>query len=247
MFFTNWETPSDSEHPLTGVDEDPWNIAPNPPCNVEHSIWGAVSGVSDGNVTHPKEAEDWNLGREYSAPSTDPRPVCKFYLRGMCTAGDSCKFRHAQTSWAPDETRVCEICSDDILLKGSKYGLLENCDHVFCLGCIREWRNQKEKQDKLNLRKCPICRIDSFLIIPSSEYATGYKKCLELEAYKKTLASIPCKKFGLGDGACPFGDSCMYLHEKPDGSRFVHDFKMVQGVDGKKTKKSTTLSDFLTK
>ncbi|KAK9379573.1 uncharacterized protein V2V93DRAFT_381582 [Kockiozyma suomiensis] len=34
---------------------------------------------------------------------------------------------------------LCAIC----LEVPTTYGLLTNCDHVFCLGCIREWRQQQ--------------------------------------------------------------------------------------------------------
>lgn len=238
MFFTSWDNSADS----------------NPSARENNNLWGAPgSEILDSDSIHwatPKANPDLTSGlyaEEETSGSSDWRPACKFFLRGMCTSGHECKFRHEWSSPTDEDKRVCEICSEDIILKGSKYGLLENCDHVFCLNCIREWRNQKEKQDRLNLRKCPICRIDSFLIIPSAEYATSHRKQRELDAYRKTLAAIPCKKFNKGDGLCPFGDSCMYMHERSDGSRFVHDFKIVQGIDGKKTKKSSMLSDFIVK
>ena len=147
---------------------------------------------------------------------------------------------------------VCEICSEDIVSRGVRFGLLENCDHIFCLNCIREWRSQREKQDRHNLRKCPICRVDSFIIIPSSRFLQGQEKNEERERYKSSVSGIPCKNFNYGKGICQFGTSCMYLHlnEDDSGSLIRHpapinEFKMIQGADGKKTKKQTQLSDFV--
>ncbi len=244
MFFTNWDNPSVPSQPVSTENTNLWGAPTNGGDSDDH---GRNWNIQESESQKPAVDFPYQWREEDGNLSDDWRPACKFFARGTCTAGNGCKFRHVWSTPSDNDKRLCEICSEDIILKGSKYGLLENCDHVFCLNCIREWRNQKEKQDRLNLRKCPICRIDSFLIIPSSEYATSERKYQELEAYKRTLGVIPCKKFNKGDGSCPFGDSCMYLHEKPDGSRFMHDFKIMQGVDGKKTKKCSTLSDFIIK
>jgi E3 ubiquitin-protein ligase makorin len=44
--------------------------------------------------------------------------------------------------------KQCSICFDTILEKTSqseqRFGILPMCNHVFCLACIRKWRQQKE-------------------------------------------------------------------------------------------------------
>ena len=34
----------------------------------------------------------------------------------------------------------CNICLEMVLEKDQIFGLLDKCDHHFCLDCIREWR-----------------------------------------------------------------------------------------------------------
>jgi E3 ubiquitin-protein ligase makorin len=168
--------------------------------------------------------------------------VCKFFLSNSCTAGQHCRFSHNVPHTVSQGQWICEICSEDVLQKGLKFGLLENCDHMFCLNCIREWRNQKEKQDRLNLRKCPICRVDSFVIVPSSQFLTGAAKAAEKDQYVHHLSRIPCKNFEIGKTNCPFGSSCLYYHA---GQSAVDTFTVIKGADGTRTKKGTQLSDFL--
>lgn len=51
-----------------------------------------------------------------------------------------------------------------------------DCNHVFCLECIRNWRyshigdpNVSEwDRTHLKVRKCPICKATSFYVIPSN-------------------------------------------------------------------------------
>ncbi|CAJ1344625.1 unnamed protein product, partial [Effrenium voratum] len=60
----------------------------------------------------------------------------------------------------------CGICFESVKRRGERFGMLESCDHAFCLSCIRGWRRERE-QDKQNLRLCPVCRNESFYVIPS--------------------------------------------------------------------------------
>ena len=181
--------------------------------------------------------------------SSADRPICKYFVSASCVAGDSCLYSHTALSTeasANDRSDICEICCESILKKSAKYGLLECCDHIFCLNCIREWRNQKFVQDRVNLRKCPICRLESFMIVPSARFLVGWEKQVELEQYKSHLAGLPCRNFANGTGKCQFGTSCLYSH-LVDGERVepVSDFKLISGADGKRTKKMVSLSEFI--
>lgn len=40
-----------------------------------------------------------------------------------------------------------------------------------------------------------------------------------IEDYKKALSRKDCKYFKRGEGKCPFGNKCFYMHAAPDGSR----------------------------
>ena len=63
----------------------------------------------------------------------------------------------------------CVICLEKVLANGRKFGILENCAHIFCLECIRDWRATYDKKiQKTHFRTCPICRENSYLVIPST-------------------------------------------------------------------------------
>lgn len=85
---------------------------------------------------------------------------------------------------------TCGICLDVIMdkesRKGRRFGILENCLHVYCIECIRTWRNSSF--DKKNKRGCPQCRIKSDFVIPS-EYFYDEKedKVKLINEYKDAL------------------------------------------------------------
>lgn len=40
------------------------------------------------------------------------------------------------------ENKECSVCLEKVWERDGdkRFGILENCDHVFCLDCIRKWR-----------------------------------------------------------------------------------------------------------
>jgi E3 ubiquitin-protein ligase makorin len=82
------------------------------------------------------------------------------------------------------------------------------------------------------------------VIIPASQFLTGDAKRIEKEKYCQHLSKIPCKNFDSGNGKCPFGSSCLYLH-KSDIPMAPETYTVIKGADGSRTKKATQLSDFL--
>lgn len=144
------------------------------------------------------------------------------------------------------EDAECGICFDSIRRKGERFGMLESCDHAFCLSCIRSWRKQREQQDKVNLRLCPICRNESFFVIPSDTLLLDPKvKGEAVSKYKDEMRRIPCKLFDYARGSCAFGSSCFYAHLNPDGTRYIPPRpRWMAGADGSLVKKDVNLSDF---
>lgn len=65
----------------------------------------------------------------------------------------------------------CGICYENILGKGERFGLLSGCNHSFCLTCLRNWRGSAD-QPKQTVRQCPMCRVETNFIIPSSRMVT---------------------------------------------------------------------------
>lgn len=138
------------------------------------------------------------------------------------------------TPWEYPETNVCGICSEQPV----RFGLLENCSHTFCLSCIRLWRRQREQQDRINLRKCPICRVESFLILPASSALSGEAKEEAMTSYKLSMGKTPCKWLP----TCPFGSSCLYRHDILTPTPLP---TVLRGADRRKHKTSgVTLADF---
>lgn len=79
----------------------------------------------------------------------------------------------------------------------------ENCQHAFCISCIREWRrgndssNDQGGGDSLAGKKtCPSCRTKSNLCIPSSLFhPPGPFKETIIENYKASCSSKPCHNY----------------------------------------------------
>ncbi|KAH8520048.1 hypothetical protein H0E87_001492 [Populus deltoides] len=129
----------------------------------------------------------------------------------------------------------CSVCLDRVLSKPTaaerKFGLLSECDHPFCISCIRNWRSSSPTSGmdvNTSLRACPICRKLSYFVIPS------------------VIWSIDCKHFDFGNGNCPFGTSCFYKHAYRDGRLEEVVLRHLGADDGQTViAKNIWLSDFL--
>ena len=84
-----------------------------------------------------------------------------------------------------NNTCECSICFRRI----QNYGLLSNCDDVFCYDCIKQWRTEAISKNKREMfRRCPICNCESPMLIKSKTYISGEekrKKFYELKQEKK--------------------------------------------------------------
>lgn len=80
--------------------------------------------------------------------------------------------REMELSFAVQRSKdkVCGICMDTVVEKkpvtSSRFGILEKCNHTFCLDCIRKWRGTKQF-DNRTIRACPECRVSSDFVVPS--------------------------------------------------------------------------------
>uniref|UniRef100_A0A8C3X851 E3 ubiquitin-protein ligase makorin-2 n=1 Tax=Catagonus wagneri TaxID=51154 RepID=A0A8C3X851_9CETA len=119
------------------------------------------------------------------------------------------------------QDKVCSICMEVILEKASaserRFGILSNCNHTYCLSCIRQWRCAKQFENPI-IKSCPECRVISEFVIPSVYWVEDQNKKNELiEAFKQGMGKKACKYFEQGKGTCPFGNKCLYRHAYPDG------------------------------
>ncbi|XP_031620393.1 probable E3 ubiquitin-protein ligase makorin-1, partial [Contarinia nasturtii] len=97
------------------------------------------------------------------------------------------------------------------------FGILPNCNHIFCLPCIRKWR-QAKNFDSTITRACPECRVESHYVCPSMYWVdTKDEKDKLLNEYKEALGRTDCKYFNRGEGTCPFGNKCFYKHALQNG------------------------------
>lgn len=195
-------------HTLTGAEFDK-NICKNliesghcnmlPYCQYTHD--GDVCDMCNRKVLHPTDEEQ------------------RMRHRQECQHGSETISDQASQS-AGDKS--CGICFETVAEKESfdrRYGILNRCNHVFCLGCIRKWRQARSFENRV-VKSCPSCRVPSEFVCPSSYWVeTKEDKERLINCYKQVLANKPCKYFKQGRGECPFGNKCFYLHALPDGTR----------------------------
>ncbi|KAF7770559.1 hypothetical protein Agabi119p4_6533 [Agaricus bisporus var. burnettii] len=162
----------------------------------------------------------------------DQSKRCKFYAQGFCRRGDQCWFKHTVDVPSADDDRdsqndPCSICFEMPVT----YGLLSGCSHIFCITCIRQWRDQKGAAEQITLKRCPMCREPSKFITPSSRfYKHGHPEKERItQAYKESMGRVSCRYFQRSlqrdenHPICPFGKDCFYQHLKRDGTPFIFD------------------------
>ena len=179
-------------------------------------------------------------------------PPCKFFALGYCRHGVSCALSHDNNVDAnvvavvvSSQNKTCGICFDLVLPK--RFGLLMNCDCVYCLACVRSWRsNQDGSLATENVRRCPLCRVPSYFIIPCNRHPTGSNKQQVVAEYLKSLKHTPCDHFSANQGNCPFGTSCFYSHVRQDGTVDTTVPRLKKDGKGELSNFEThTLSDFI--
>jgi E3 ubiquitin-protein ligase makorin len=164
-----------------------------------------------------------------------------------------CYARHARLKAIRRSAHVeCGICMERVTEKSNpaerRFGLL-NCEHAFCLSCIRNWRQQYATGADVEqaLRTCPVCRTTAHFITPTSVWpATPEEREAIISGYKHKLQEIHCRHFNYGEGACPFGTSCMYRHAYLDGRLEESAPRRVAADEGEvRVVQPVRLSDFI--
>ena len=83
-----------------------------------------------------------------------------------------------------DSDEKCSICLE---CPSGTVGLMQNCDHVFCMECISKWRSKASADGDTSVehkRTCPICRKKSFFVVPSSRPLKGKLRESAIESFK---------------------------------------------------------------
>lgn len=116
---------------------------------------------------------------------------------------------------ARSKDKTCGICFEVITEKTNRsehrFGILPNCYHIFCLPCIRKWR-QAKNFDSTITRACPECRVESHYVCPSLYWVeTKEEKEKLLTEYKQALQQQNCKYFNRVCARFYFGIFCLEL------------------------------------
>ncbi|NXO03452.1 MKRN1 ligase, partial [Rhinopomastus cyanomelas] len=108
-----------------------------------------------------------------------------------------------------------ELVYEKPLPKERLFGILPNCSHAYCLGCIRKWRRRRDFQSSV-VRACPQCRVPSGYYIPHKYWVCdGAEKEQLIKSFKMRKGRNYCTYFLQNHGQCPFKDDCIYLHKQP--------------------------------
>mmetsp|Transcript_4182 Transcript_4182/g.9954 ORF Transcript_4182/g.9954 Transcript_4182/m.9954 type:complete len:344 (-) Transcript_4182:252-1283(-) len=179
----------------------------------------SVEAAAAAGPSYAAQAQRNIMGQNAgAAPPMIPRMVEGVKARGHVSEDEMARRERIKEQQRESTSKECGICLERVLAKAEQFGLLDACDHVFCLTCIREWRSVGELNKEVK-RSCPLCREVSGIVIPSSFVPDSQESKDQVFAtYHDRLQQIHCKHFRNGDGDCPFGTSCLYRHEYRDGT-----------------------------
>jgi len=209
----------------------------DPACQIGDLSLDEFDDPRDAAVGPLQGEEGWDLGHPISSATTG---VAAAAAAAAAATG-------IESNDGDNDDMECGICFSDVT---DSFGLLDGCDHAFCLECIRGWREKGlEGGASETVRRCPVCRIPCFLVIPSPiKPRDAASKQGVVSTYKASLRKIPCRHFQNGRGECPFGTSCLYAHLLPDGQTPAPPLiqRTLKTGDGHATVVgSLTLGDFL--
>lgn len=119
----------------------------------------------------------------------------------------------------------CTLCQEVVSLKkslsGRRFGVLQNCNHIFCVRCIQQHIQENIVFNKIKyeyqveelLRRsiiCPVCKQPSSVVMASEKSLLDVK---EKRDYKKVfdnfLSNVPCPFVRRGITKC----FCKTKHE----------------------------------
>jgi len=249
-FYGAGPTPAATVHRAENMEFPALGTEPRgPACPVQQSSTTPIARLTPGQgaptrVNRP--AADLPQG-----PSAAP---CHFFAKGGCRYGSACRYSHSiapesEPTEPPEGDMECGICLSPLANEGMSIGILDGCSHLFCLSCIRDWREKgMELSDAQTVRRCPVCRLPSHLVIPSQRIPSSQDAKLRIkQQYLDNLSKIPCRHFTFGVRECPFGSSCFYAHLKPDGTPAPYEAPRIvsnmEGIGGGVTR--VTLADFI--
>uniref|UniRef100_A0A673SNR6 RING-type E3 ubiquitin transferase n=1 Tax=Suricata suricatta TaxID=37032 RepID=A0A673SNR6_SURSU len=195
-----------------------------PSVAVACSCWGTKPGLaglagkaeevggSSWKSLSPSSAEDNHSYSQEPQPKSDPVQELMAPLQSLDL--------ELQQREQDSRDVVCGICMDKVWDKPEAeriFGILPNCTHAHCLGCLRAWRKSQQSFPLAVIKACPQCRVHSSYIIPHKFWVSkGAEKEQLIRSFKARTSQIRCRFFMQGNGRCPFKSDCIYLHQLPD-------------------------------
>jgi Zn finger protein HypA/HybF involved in hydrogenase expression len=94
---------------------------------------------------------------------------------------------------AQSQDKLCGVCLETVwekaLASRQAFRLLPNCVHMFCLDCVRSWRQTQTLENEV-VKSCPGCRVHSNFVFPSRYWIESKEEKERLiTEYKQTLRS----------------------------------------------------------
>ncbi|TSW62369.1 60S ribosomal protein L10a [Bagarius yarrelli] len=174
---------------------------------------------SDALVSHDLPC---NVGDKSAANATFDQEKADSKTDQLETGATASFGQNQSEAYIQSKDVVCGICMDKVYEKSAarerRFGILPNCSHAFCLGCIMTWRKTKDFQEEV-IKACPQCRVKSPFYIPSKYWVSDDepKKAL-IASFKEKSSKMKCN-FYMCHGCCPFASECIFSHELPPGHR----------------------------
>nr|KAF6462186.1 hypothetical protein HJG59_011247 [Molossus molossus] len=194
-----------------GWAEASWGTDPDPGLEGLASQFEELGG-SSWKFLSPSSADGDHTYSQESQPQSDPDRELLAPLQSMDL--------EVQQREQDSRDVVCGICMDKVWDKPEAkriFGILPNCTHAHCLGCLRTWRKNRQNFPLDVIKACPQCRVHSSYIIPSKFWVSkGAEKEQLIRNFKARTRQIPCRFFIRGNGRCPFKSDCIYLHQLPE-------------------------------
>lgn len=120
--------------------------------------------------------------------------------------------RRRHKDGADSGKNVCELCHCDVESQKRLYGVLDNCDHVFCYECVVSWK--RSKYNNAESESCPVCKVRSSFITPSKHWFENKdEKHRIIKKHRNHLKTLPCRYY-LRHGFCRYSDRCFYDHHE---------------------------------
>ncbi|KAG8588903.1 hypothetical protein GDO81_006150 [Engystomops pustulosus] len=93
------------------------------------------------------------------------------------------KMDHSSFQYERSRDVVCGICMDKVydkqIAEERIFGILPNCSHAYCVGCIKRWRKTRDFQNEV-IKGCPQCRVKSSYFIPNKYWIGDSEEKLQL-------------------------------------------------------------------